>query len=323
MDFNLQTNQILASGPNLPLVLTPAGTGGLQAQAADGTAAGGNARGINAVDWQNIRAAANQVASGANSVIGGGQNNLANSTNATVAGGSGNLANGTNATVGGGTGNTASGNTATIAGGNGNSATSTTSVVGGGVSNSAVSLNTTVAGGNTNTASGQGAWVPGGQHATTRSHLGRGAWAATRIAAQGDAQCGEHHLLRQTTDATATRLTADSAAAGTANSLNLPNFGAYAGILTVVGKATGSTAAATWRITVSAVRGNGAGTVAVFEGAGTAILPTASNGTGSSWRLDVAADTTNGGIAVTVTGSAATTINWSARFADIEAVTAS
>jgi hypothetical protein len=71
------------------------------------------------------------------------------------------------------------------------------------------------------------------------------------------------------------------------------------------------------------VRGNGAGTILLYEGAGTAILPTASSGTGSAWRLDVAADTTNGAIAVNVTGAAASTINHSARFANVEAVTAS
>jgi len=129
--------------------------------------------------------------------------------------------------------------------------------------------------------------------------------------------------MRQTVDATATRLTANNAAAGTTNTINLPNFAAYSGTLTVVAKATGSTASATWRVNLSAVRGNGVGTTALYEGAGTALVPTASSGTGSAWRLDIAADTLNGGIAVSGTGAAATTINWSARFANVEATTAS
>lgn len=308
MDFNQQTNQILATGTNLPLILTPAGSGAIQAQAADAGIGGGNARGANAVDWQTTRSAANQVASGSNAVLGGGNGNLANANNSMV---------------GGGSGNTASGSAAAIAGGSANTASGSNSAVSGGASNVAAGQNATVAGGNTNTANGGGSWSPGGQHSTTRGVAGRGAWAATRISVQGDAQCGEHPLLRLTSDATPTRLTSDGNTPSAANTVNLPNFAAYSGTLTVVAKATGSTAAATWRVNISAVRGNGVATVALYEGGATALVPTASSGAGSAWRLDVAADTTNGGIALTGTGAAATTINWSARFANVEATTAS
>ena len=130
-------------------------------------------------------------------------------------------------------------------------------------------------------------------------------------------------MLRQTTDATPARLTSDAAVASASNTINLPNFAAYSGTLTVIAKAAGSLAMAVWRVNLSAGRGNGASTTFLFEGAGTALVPTASNLTGSAWRLDIAADTTNGGIALTVTGAAATTIIHSARFASVEAVTAS
>lgn len=281
---------------------------GTVAQVADGTVVGGNARGANAVDWQQVRTAAAQVASGTNSTVGGGQNNTAS---------------GAVSTVGGGNTNLAAGNSSTIAGGANNLVAGTAATVGGGNANSAAGLQSTISGGRDNLASGTNSWTPGGQFGTTRGVHGRGAWAASRIAAAGDAQCGEHPLMRQTTDATATRLTADNGVPSTTNTINLPNFSAYAGVLTVVSKAAGSTAAAAWRVHVSAVRGNGAGTTALYEGAGTALVPTASSGTGSAWRLDIAADTVNGGIAVTVTGDAATTINWSARFANVEATTAS
>lgn len=293
---------------NIGVYFQPKGTGGIAAQAPDNTATGGNARGTNAVDWQTNRASANSVASGSNATIGGGNSNIANGTNSVVAGGQQNAATSANASVGGGNNNTASANSATVAGGNVNTASA---------------AQATVAGGSNNTANASFSWCPGGQWASTRAILGRGAWAAARIAAAGDAQCGEHPLLRQTTDATPTRLTADNAAASTTNTINLPDFSSYAGVLTVTAKATGATAAATWRLNVSAVRGNGVGTVVVYEGAASAITPTASNGTGSAWRLDIAADTTNGGIAVTGTGAAATTINWSARFANVEVTTAS
>lgn len=252
----------------------------ISAQVPNAAVSGGNTRGANAVDWQTLRGAANQVASGVASVVGGGSNNLANATTSTVAGGNANLVTGTNGAV---------------------------------------------AGGNTNRVDGNSSWCPGGQHSSSRGLVGRGAWAADRIAAPGDVQCGEHHLLRQTADATAgLRLTGVSGAAANAtNTLNLPDFSAYSGVLTVVAKATGSTAAAVWRVSVSAVRGSGVGSVVLMEGTGAAIVPTVSNGLGSAWRLDLAADLTNGGISVAVTGAAATTINWSARYSDVEVTTAS
>jgi hypothetical protein len=91
--------------------------------------------------------------------------------------------------------------------------------------------------------------------------------------------------------------------------------------VTVVAKASSSTNAATWRVSVSAVRNSGVGSVVLYEGAATGIAPTASNGTGSAWRLDVAADTTNGGVAFTVTGAAATTLNTYLRVSSSEVVT--
>jgi hypothetical protein len=280
------------SDANISAVMQPKGSGAVLAQFPDGTVASGNARGANAVDWQTLRSAATQVASGAGATIGGGQNSTAGGGAATVAGGISNNASGANGAIGGGANNTASATSATVAGGQSNLASSVRS------------------------------WIPGGQQATTRGIAGRGAWSAGMVAFVGDAQCGEHHMSRQTTDATATRLTADNGTPSTANQIILPNFAAYSGTLTVVAKATGGTAAATWRMQVSAVRGNGAATIALFEGAGTALVPTASHGAGSAWRLDIAADTSVGGIAVTVTGAAATTINHSARFANVEAVTA-
>ena len=130
-------------------------------------------------------------------------------------------------------------------------------------------------------------------------------------------------MLRQTTDATASRFSSDGGVAGAANTINLSNFAVFAGRLTVVAKVIGTTDAAVWMLDVAALRGNGVGTTVMVLGAGASIAPTGSNGTGSAWRLAIAADTTNGGISVTATGAAATTINWSARFSNVEVVTAS
>lgn len=275
---------------NVPVFLS--GTA-LVAQAPNNAVTGGNARGANATDWQTSRSAATQVASGQFS------------------------------TTSGGFSNTASALYATVGGGWSNSVTAQSATVGGGQFNAAALAHATVAGGNNNAANGVASWVPGGIGGSARGLSSVGAWTGGLLAVQGDAQSEEHHLRRQTTDATATRLTADAAVAGTANTVNLSNFSAIGGQMTIVSKATGSTAAATWRLNVSAVRGNGVGTVVVYEGAGTAIAPTASNGTGSAWRLDIAADTTNGGVAVTVTGAAATTINWVDRYSAAQVATAS
>ncbi len=76
----------------------PKGTGYVSAQTADSTAAGGNARGPGATDWQVSRTAATQVASGTGAVIFGGANNTA-SGNYTFAGGSGNQATSTYASA--------------------------------------------------------------------------------------------------------------------------------------------------------------------------------------------------------------------------------
>ncbi len=276
----------------LPTSVYKSGTA-VVAQLPTSTTIGGNARGTNAVDLQSLRTVATQVASGTNSVIGGGENNTSSNTRTTVAGGSTNSATAIGASVGGGFTNTASGGSSTIAGGS------------------------------TNTASGTNSWVPGGTQATTRGVQGSGAWSAGRITATGDTEVMMFHLGAQTVDATATRVTAGNGVASASNTINLPNFAVYAGRLTVTGKATGSTAVATWNVEVSALRDSTAASVVVFQGVSAALAPTASNGTGSAWRLDIAADTTNGGIAVTVTGAVATTINWSAFYIGPQATTAS
>lgn len=149
---------IAASTTNANLVIAPNGTGALVAQIPDGTIAGGNARGIYAVDLQMGRNAIENVASGNNATIGGGYSNKASGTTApTVAGGQYNFATGlTVPTIGGGSSNVASSSYSTISGGLSNTASSTYSVVSGGQSNTA-STNThaTVVGGQSNTSSGQ------------------------------------------------------------------------------------------------------------------------------------------------------------------------
>jgi len=102
-----------AGGTNTPLVLQPLGTGALQAQQTTSSATGGNARGANAVDWQTSRTTAAQVASGAQSVISGGQNNTTAGTQAVVVGGSTNTTNYSYQFIGAGINNILNGSPAT------------------------------------------------------------------------------------------------------------------------------------------------------------------------------------------------------------------
>jgi hypothetical protein len=141
-------------------------TGGLQRF--DGTTLP-NSPGSGAVDLQSSRGSASQVASGTNSVIGGGSNNTSSNTNSTVAGGTTNTANAVASTVGGGTTNTANNQNSTVAGGSGNTASGIGSTISGGVSNFASNQNATVGGGTANNASGNTSTISGGTTNTASS----------------------------------------------------------------------------------------------------------------------------------------------------------
>lgn len=118
--FTSGTENAYTLGASGYLALNPGSTGYITATVPDSAAAGGNARGTNAVDMQNLRSAATQVASGAQSTIGGGQNNTSSSTATTVAGGFGNVASANSACVPGGNTNTANGSFSVATGSNSN-----------------------------------------------------------------------------------------------------------------------------------------------------------------------------------------------------------
>jgi hypothetical protein len=94
---------------NVDFVIQPKGTGAILAQQPDGTATGGNKRGEYAVDFQMIRSASTNVASGDNSVICGGSLNTASGPSSTVIGGWYNSAIGGCSNIIGGYNNTANG----------------------------------------------------------------------------------------------------------------------------------------------------------------------------------------------------------------------
>lgn len=169
---------IEATTTNSSIVLKPNGTGAIIASVPDGTATGGNARGQYAVDFQQLRSTAGNVASGNFSTIVGGGGCTASgqysvsgglgasaSNYAGVCFGNANTNGSYGGVVSGGQNNTGgSSDYVFIGGGRFNNTTgSPYSVISGGQSNTA-STNThaTVVGGQSNTSSGQHS-VSGGQ----------------------------------------------------------------------------------------------------------------------------------------------------------------
>ena len=124
--------------------------------------AGGDLRGVDAVDMQVSRASPMEVASGDYATIGGGIENSATSGGAVVGGGSRNSASGSHSTVGGGQENRAVNNYSTIGGGRRNSATTSYATIGGGTDNRATGSNAVVGGGLGNISSGSNSTVGGG-----------------------------------------------------------------------------------------------------------------------------------------------------------------
>ena len=190
----------LNAATNVNAAITPKGTGALVAAIPDGTATGGNARGAYAVDWQTSRGAANQVASGTQSVLvggstnrvtaqfgfsGGGYNNLNQSYAGVITGGDSNTtANNNYSTIGGGSSNSISGGInngilsgsshtvsasyGTIGGGRSNTVSGQNGVVSGGYSCQVLNTNGAVLGGISNIAGGIAGLAVGGQENISR-----------------------------------------------------------------------------------------------------------------------------------------------------------
>ena len=171
--------------------IDPKGSGSILGAVPDGTAVGGNARGIFAIDLQLTRSLATQVASGPYSIIGGGLVNRISSTRtnsyciigggnnnvisqlfgATIVGGGNNTIgdnDGWECTILGGASNTITARlSATTVGGNSNTISGNGSFATvGGRANSSSGESAAIAGGRSNTANGTYATIGGGQSNT-------------------------------------------------------------------------------------------------------------------------------------------------------------
>jgi hypothetical protein len=318
----------VAGTTNADFAIVPKGTGAILADIPDNTTAGGDKRGANALDLSTKRAAANQVASGASSIVLG-ENARASGSN-TIAiglGSTGSIASG-GSSIALGSWTTATG-VNSFAVGSRVDATGLSSVSIGGYQYGA-----TTASGESSFASG-GATASGdyslaigpgniasGRHSVAtgaNSHTfgitGRQAHCAGQESTAGDSQASKFILRERTTGNTATTLTSDSNAAGTLNQVILSNQSAYRFKGTIVGKQSGSVNAAIWDIDGFIVRGANAAATTLNVSNVTLVQNTPAWGTPT-----LAADTTNGGLRVQVIGAATTNIQWTCTIETTEVI---
>jgi hypothetical protein len=286
---------------NASVSIVPKGTGAFCLAVPDGTSAGGNVRGANAVDLQTSRTAATQVASGISSFVAGTGNTASGVTSFVV--GKNNVASGDEGSIAMGQGCTAAGYTQ-IAIGYGCTANASysngtiamgfyTSASCGAEQSAAIAL------GSYNTATTNATFAIGTYATATR--YGMFARAAGRFAALGDAQFVQLVMRIKTTAATATTLMLD----GSTTRLTITSGKIlFADILISGIKSDGSGAACYKRkVAIKNVAGTTA-LVGTVETIGTDIEDNAAT------DVAITADNTNDALQINVTGIAAETWRW-------------
>lgn len=182
--------------------------------------------------------------------------------------------------------------------------------------NTASSSYSAALGGANNTASGSYSAVVGGDYGTTRGARGLAHGGSPISTTSGGSQFRKIILGRQTTNATATVLAADTATAGGSNQVNLPNNSAFYFKGSVIANVTGGGDTKGWTIEGVIKRGANAAATSIV---GTATVTSNYADAGAStWAVTATADTTNGCLAITVTGQASTTIRWVANIETTE-----
>jgi hypothetical protein len=284
-------SSITASGgtTNQFAAIVPKGTGGIIAGIPDSATTGGDVRGTYAVDLQTTRTSSNQVASGAQSVVLGGERNRAYASYSITAGGFVNVAGGQYGGVFAGAGCSTADNGSIVLGGN---------------SSTSVGQNTTILTGFYVSDRGvRGGLFWGDSYNASSSSVGSGA------------QSGEYRLSLQTTDATTSYLISSSGSAQTFNQVWLRSANtAYVFTALIVASVNGSPTQGNtkaWRLEGCIKRGSSnADTVLV---GGVAVNIIGADAGASTWTCTAIADTTYGALAIQVVGQASTTIRWSGR----------
>lgn len=335
---NVDSLTAVASTTNADFAIVPKGTGAIIAAIPDNTATGGNKRGTNATDFQTLRNAATQVASGPNSILLGvygaasGPNSLSislgNTSFSAAATQTKSIA------IGGWT--EASANNAVALGERTRASSSGAFAVGGygfvetlasgnysvaiGGGNTASSDFSTAIGGVQNTSSGFASYAMGAS-ANTFGITGRNSYGFTvgnsdgSGSVSGNCQKSTFPLGVRTTNGTATTLTVGGQAASGGNQVILSNQSAYRFKGTIIGKQSGSTNIAAWDVDGLIVRGANAAATTLVVSNVNLVSNTPSWGTPT-----LAADTTNGGLRVQVIGAATTNIQWTATIETTEVI---
>ena len=332
---NLTRLSAVGTATNIHLGLMPKGTGAIVRTIPDNLAAGGNARGQYATDFQTVRNAATQVASNNNSFIAGGTNNTASGQQSFAAGTS-NTASNTNSFVAGGTTNTASGIHSFVAGSN-NTAGGSYSAAFGSYSGTSSTGASAFAAGQGASASGDASFaVNNGTSATnycssafgTNSQsyrLASMALAGGKFTAVGDGQMFQSVLGQQTTDGTTQvilRMTGNASTVGdnvytnvTAKYFDIPAGKLISGIVHVHGvNTTGTpgtyTAHFLYRFSIKRQL-----TETTFNYTPVAIVP---DWKSSTMALELVANNVDDRFDIKVTGVAGETIRWNAYIEALE-----
>jgi len=278
---------IQAIGPttNISVSVVPKGTGAFCLQVPDGTSAGGNVRGSNAVDLQTSRSAANQVASGASSVAAGASNRASGGNSVAI--GFGNAATGLESRAIGYE-NTASGSSAIAIG----------------LRNTVSGSDGTVALGDYNFVTQTGGIATGRRARADR--VGQRCHANNQFATEGDAQYTGFVLRNKTTNATPTTLFCDGSSARlTVNAGEILGF-----IANIIGSKSDGSAIAHYVRKGAIKRVGTTTTLAYVETVGTDYEDN------SATDVSITADDTNEALQINVTGIAGETWRW---FADVQA----
>jgi len=285
---------------NVAVAIVPKGTGAVMFSVPDGTAAGGDARGANAIDLQAYRTAASQVASAVRSTVVGNSNRASGSFSAAV--GSGCQATGLFATAVGSNATAAqygaalgydvdAGNTAVVVG-----------------AQSSASGYASVALGNACVASQWGAVATG--FVAKADRVGMRAHAHDRFAASGDSQRVDFGLYAKTTDATPQTMLLGKTYNTTAQ-LTIASGKILHATVHVIGSKSDGSAIAIYQRQVAIA--NVGGTTALVGS-----VNTIGSDTAAGTSLSIAADNTNGSLKIEVTGIAGETWRWFASVSGAE-----
>jgi hypothetical protein len=271
------------------------GSGALSLQVPDGTAKGGNARGIGAVDLQTSRNNATQVASGQYGLLSG-INNILSGTYGLVSGWT----------------NTVSGNHSLCTG---NSNTINVGNAGAAIGESlTVSGSYAVAIGRYGNANSNYSFVSG------NSGTSNGVLVKNVHGSGSGYQSGEVNIWKVTTDATQSILSVLGSTVDATTQCTLQNNNAIAFTVEVVARNTSTGMAGRWETKGLIKRGANASSTALV---GTPTI-TLTNGDNEAWivagAIAITADTINGALAIAATGAASTTIHWIAKILTTEVI---